>query len=117
MKITALTSLRTGKKIYVCVDKIVGVYEDAENHKTVVQMIGDYNCGFEVKETPSQVVEMMRKENMNLLTKEELQTIRIHMNAYREGLCNQGRYGESMYYDTIIDKLDEMLKTFDEVDE
>lgn len=64
MKIIALTSLRTGKKIYVCVDKIVGVYEDAETHKTVVQMIGDYNCGFEVKETPSKVVEMMKNEKI-----------------------------------------------------
>ncbi len=54
---------------------------------------------------------------MTLLTKDEILTIRIHMDAYREGLCNQGRYGESMYYDTIIDKLDEMLKTFDEVEE
>ena len=64
MKIIALTSLRTGKKIYVCVDKIVGVYEDAEKHVTVVQMIGDYNCGFVVKEEPSKVVEMMRKEEI-----------------------------------------------------
>lgn len=60
MKIIALTSSRTGNKIYVCVDKIVAVYEHAETHKTIVQMIGDYNCGFAVKETPSKVVEMMR---------------------------------------------------------
>lgn len=60
MKIIALTSLRTGKKIYVCVDKIVAVYEHAETHKTVVQMIGDYDCCFSVKEKPSKVVEMMR---------------------------------------------------------
>ena len=117
MKIIALTSLKTGNKIYVCVDKIVGVYEHVETHTSIVQMVGDYNCSFSVKEKPSEVVEMMRKENMNLLTKEELKTIHIHMNAYREGLCNQGRYGESMYYDTIIDKLDEMLKNFDEVEE
>lgn len=64
MKIITLTSLRTGNKIYVCVDKIVGVYEDAETHKTVVQMIGDYNCGFEVKEAPSKVVEMMKNEEI-----------------------------------------------------
>lgn len=51
---------------------------------------------------------------MTLLTKDEILTIRIHMDAYREGLCNQGRYGESMYYDKIVDDLDKMLKNFDE---
>lgn len=51
------------------------------------------------------------------LTKEELQTIRIHMNAYKEGLCNQGRYGEAEDYQIIVDKLVEMIKIFDKAEE
>lgn len=53
---------------------------------------------------------------MTLLTKDEILTIRIHMDAYKEGLCNQGRYGEATYYQMIVDKLDEMIKTFNEVE-
>lgn len=51
------------------------------------------------------------------LTKDELQTIRIHMNAYKEGLCNQGRYNEAMYYQIIVDKLVVMLKGLEEDNE
>lgn len=117
MAIITLTSAKTGNKLYVCVDKIVAVYEHAETHETAVQMIGDYSCWFSVTEKPSEVVEMMqKKENMNLLTKDEIKAIRIHMGAYREGLYNQGEYGESTYYDKIVDDLDEMLKNFDEVE-
>lgn len=43
------------------------------------------------------------------LTKEEVKTIRIHMNAYKENLCNQHRWKEAEEYQQIIDKLDIMM--------
>ena len=42
------------------------------------------------------------------LTCEEIEIIRIHMNAYKEKLCNQGRWNEAMEYQRIVDKLDNL---------
>lgn len=41
-----------------------------------------------------------------ILTCDEIETIRIHMNAFKEKLCNQGRWIDAMEYQRIVDKLD-----------
>lgn len=43
------------------------------------------------------------------LTNEEIETIRIHINAFKEKLCNQLRYKEAEDYQQIVDKLDTMM--------
>lgn len=43
------------------------------------------------------------------LTRSEIETISIHMNAFKEKLCNQGRWNEAQEYQDIVDKLDELL--------
>ena len=43
------------------------------------------------------------------LTMEEIKTIRIHINAIKENLCNQHRYKEAEEYQQIVDKLDIMM--------
>lgn len=43
------------------------------------------------------------------LTEDEIKTIRIHMNAFKERLCNQHRWKEAEEYQQIVDKLDVML--------
>lgn len=43
------------------------------------------------------------------LTEEEINTIRIHMNAHKETLCNQHRWKEAEEYQQIVDKLDKMI--------
>lgn len=43
------------------------------------------------------------------LTSSEIETIRIHMNAFKEKLCNQGRWNEAQEYQDIVDKLAELL--------
>ena len=43
------------------------------------------------------------------LTREEVETIRIHMNAFKENLCNQYRWKEAEEYQTIVDKLDDLM--------
>ena len=43
------------------------------------------------------------------LTKEEIETIRIHMNAHKETLCNQHRWKEAEEYQQIVDKLETMM--------
>lgn len=40
------------------------------------------------------------------LTCDEIETIRIHMNAFKEKLCNQGRWNDAMEYQRIVDKLE-----------
>ena len=44
------------------------------------------------------------------LTKEDIETIRIHMNAIKERLCNQHRWEEAEEYQQIVDKLDKMME-------
>lgn len=43
------------------------------------------------------------------LTKEDIKTIRIHMNALKEKLCMKHRYKEADEYQQIVDKLDAMM--------
>lgn len=38
------------------------------------------------------------------LTDDDFETIRIHLNAYKEKLCNQQRWGEAEEYQRIIDR-------------
>ena len=38
------------------------------------------------------------------LTDDDFETIRIHLNAYKEKLCNQGRWKEAVKYQNIIDR-------------
>lgn len=44
-----------------------------------------------------------------ILTHDEVETIRIHMNAFKENLCNQQRYKEAEYYQIIVNKLDDYM--------
>ena len=39
------------------------------------------------------------------LTLDEIETISIHMNAFKENLCNQHRWKEAEEYQNIVDKL------------
>ena len=36
------------------------------------------------------------------LSDDEIETIRIHLSAIKEELCNQSRYGEATYYEKLI---------------
>ena len=38
------------------------------------------------------------------LTDDDFETIRIHLNAHKEKLCNQKRWGEAEEYQRIIDR-------------
>ena len=38
------------------------------------------------------------------LTDDDFETIRIHLNAYKENLCNQQRWKEAEEYQSIIDR-------------
>jgi hypothetical protein len=51
---------------------------------------------------------LMPKRGEWILTNDEIETIRIHMNAIKEQLCNQYRHREAEAYQTIVDKLAKM---------
>ena len=50
------------------------------------------------------------KRGKRILTNDEIETIRIHMNAIKEQLCNQYRHREAEVYQTIVDKLAKMME-------
>lgn len=43
-------------------------------------------------------------------TLNELKTLRIHVSAIKEGLCNQRRWGDALEYQIIQDKLELIIK-------
>ena len=45
------------------------------------------------------------KKEMNFLSKDELDIICIHLNAFKETLCNRGLWSEAEEYQHIIDKI------------
>lgn len=48
---------------------------------------------------------MEKMARLMTLSDDEVETIRIHLSAIKEELCNQGRYGEAEYYEKLIAKL------------
>ena len=50
------------------------------------------------------VVEQLPSAQPERLTDDDFETIRIHLNAYKEKLCNQQRWGEADEYQRIIDR-------------
>ena len=52
-----------------------------------------------------------------LLTRDEIETIRIHMEYIKEKLCNKHRYNEAKDYQLIIDKLKTMMYGEEEEEE
>jgi hypothetical protein len=50
------------------------------------------------------VVEQLPSAQPERLTDDDFETIRIHLNAYKEKLCNQQRWEEADEYQRIIDR-------------
>jgi hypothetical protein len=50
------------------------------------------------------VVEQLPSAQPERLTDDDSETIRIHLNAYKEKLCNQQRWEEADEYQRIIDR-------------
>jgi hypothetical protein len=50
------------------------------------------------------VVEQLPSAQPERLTDDDFETIRIHLNAYKEKLCNQQRWEEAEEYQRIIDR-------------
>lgn len=55
--------------------------------------------------TAAVYIERMPPAQSSILTNDDIETIRIHLNAYKENLCNQKRWNEAEEYQRIIDRL------------
>ena len=64
-------------------------------------------CGAEHRRLAEWLQELQdrRDAEPGRLTDEDLETIRIHLSAFKEQLCNQGRWGEAREYERIIFRL------------
>ena len=49
-------------------------------------------------------IKLLSSAQPELLTDDDFETIRIHLNAYKEKLCNQQRWEEAEEYQRIIDR-------------
>lgn len=50
------------------------------------------------------VIKALPSAEQERLTDDDFETIRIHLNAYKEKLVNQGRWKEAQEYQRIIDR-------------
>lgn len=69
-----------------------------DNCDTVKASCPHYPCGRYV------AVEKLPPAQLERLTDSDFETIRIHLNAYKEKLCNQHRWKEAEEYQRIIDR-------------
>lgn len=58
-------------------------------------------CAMKIKELPPAEPWLVKP---GVLSQDDIETIRIHLSAIREGLANQGRYSEAIYYEKLIRK-------------
>ena len=66
------------------------------------------DAGARIGKAEAEVKRLEPKRGEWILTNDEIETIRIHMNAIKEQLCNQYRHREAEAYQTIVDKLAKM---------
>ena len=48
---------------------------------------------------------MAKPARQTALTADDIETIRIHLSAFKEELCNQGRWTEAAEYERLIQRL------------
>ena len=55
------------------------------------------------------LIDLLERENRrlreNALTPDDIETIRIHLGAFKESLCNQRRWKEAEEYERLIKKV------------
>ena len=87
--------------------------EEAIKRLEILLLHFDPDCvmGMETTEAINMAIKALEQpeRKTGCLTEDEIKAIRIHMNAFKERLCNQRRWKEAEEYQQIVDKLDVML--------
>lgn len=61
--------------------------------------------GYHIASECERVLDELPSVQPTQLTDEDKETIRIHLNAFKESLCNQGRWYEATEYEELIHRL------------
>lgn len=78
---------------------------DALGERPLVWTNSDYEVARENQwDTDKRAIENVPSAQPERLTDDDFETIRIHLNAYKEKLCNQQRWEEAEEYQRIIDR-------------
>ena len=72
--------------------------------KTECNPYGKPTLDFESGKKVIEHLKNMPSAQPERLTDDDFETIRIHLNAFKENLCNQQRWGEAEEYQRIIDR-------------
>ena len=64
----------------------------------------DTKDGYIAPHFARRMIEELPPSQPERLTDDDFETIRIHLNAYKEKLCNQRRWKEAEEYQRIIDR-------------
>ena len=83
---------------------------DLIDRKAVIDALDkEYRCtdqsdDWDGLKTAMLIIENLPSAQPERLTDDDFETIRIHLNAYKEKLCNQQRWEEAEEYQRIIDR-------------
>ena len=61
-------------------------------------------AGHDPREMPDEIEQLPPAQHTQL-TDDDIETIRVHLSAIKENLCNQHRWNEAEEYDALIDRL------------
>lgn len=77
---------------------------DLINRRDAIDAVRSYYDEFFPQDSIEELIEKLPTAQPERLTDDDFETIRIHLNAYKEKLCNQQRWEEAEEYQRIIDR-------------
>ena len=77
---------------------------DIINRQVAIDAINDWWITVGDKRHPADVIKALPSAQPERLTDDDFETIRIHLSAFKERLCNQRRWEEAEEYQRIIDR-------------
>jgi hypothetical protein len=81
------------------------IMDDMISRQAVLSLAKELKFGdYVTRQIDPYDVQMLPSAQPERLTDDDFETIRIHLNAYKEKLCNQHRWKEAEEYQRIIDR-------------
>lgn len=77
---------------------------DVLNKLDVSDGVGISSIACDLQEEAIHSIENLPSAQPERLTDDDFEAIRIHLNAFKEDLCNQGRWKEAEDYERLIDR-------------
>lgn len=85
-------------------ERVTTMKDDLISRQAAIDAVDDWWITVDDNRHPVSVIKALPSAQPERLTDDDFETIRIHLNAYKEKLCNQRRWEEAEEYQRIIDR-------------